>query len=75
MIESICVGHVILAAILVGAFFLAGRFIKPTPIIVTMSPTDEHQFDLMQKDAQGNTLIIQTKEGVHHENKQTVPSN
>jgi hypothetical protein len=65
MIESICLGHFILAGVLVGAFFLAGCFIKPAPLPVVMSPADENKFDLMQTDAQGNTLVIQMKEPIH----------
>jgi len=65
MIESICLGHLILAGILVGAFFLAGCIIKPAPLPVVMSPADESKFDLMQTDAHGNTLVIQMKEPVH----------
>jgi hypothetical protein len=70
MIESICIGHFILAGVLVGVFFLAGCIIKPVPLPVVMSPAEESQFDLMQTDAQGNTLVIQMKEGVHHGSKQ-----
>jgi hypothetical protein len=65
ILELICAGHLILAAILVGAFFLAGCFIKPAPLPIVMSPAEESQFDLMQTDAQGNTLVIQMKEPVY----------
>jgi hypothetical protein len=70
MIEAICLGHFILAAILVGVFFVAGIVIKPTPLPVVMSAAEESKFDLMQTDAQGNTLVIQMKGSVHHGIKQ-----
>ena len=66
MLESICLGHFILAGILVVAFFLAGCFIKPAPIVQPMSSVEESQYDLMQQDKNDRRMVIQLKEKVPH---------
>jgi hypothetical protein len=56
ILESICLGHIIAAGVLVGIFFLVNATVPMPPI----------EKNLMQTDARGNTIVIQMKESVHH---------
>jgi hypothetical protein len=66
MTEVLCLGHLIMAGILVGVFFLVGCLVKPAPIVQPMSPTEERQYDLMQQGPDGHSIAVQLKEHVTH---------
>jgi GH24 family phage-related lysozyme (muramidase) len=66
ILESICLGHLIGAGILVVLFFLVGHLVKPASIVQSMSPAEENQYDLMQQDKNGHCMAVQLKENVTH---------
>jgi len=65
MLEAICISHLLMAALFVGAILMISLIIKPAPIVVPLLPADESKYDLMQVDSKGNIIIVHIKEPVH----------
>jgi hypothetical protein len=74
MLESLCIGQIIIAAILIGTILTISLLVKPTPITYVMTTAEEEQFNIQKSNGSFMFVFVHQKESIHHGNKKEEPS-